>query len=311
MRHGYVSGISGRRVNPDDGAVEYSVQWSGEDGVCDTWEPRCNLPASCAGPVSEVDAREETEALQRIASWAKRDGTFEDASDATPPAPDLTPPLHGIVVHSSSNNNNNNGAGDEGRSLMSLVALGERVLADATSHGLNPTKKKRLQGQNEHDPSCGPALLLEKCWREQHAVSFMHTCAISTCRTPAPQEFELGTCSDKCRDASSIEIYGIAPAALVRSGQVYDNAKNCDPLAGHAEAETLSGQCNLKSMPAHTTQSSVRGKQEQLVVRYFIMENNGENDQTLLTMPLCVFRRYYPQLLLDFLLRHALVMESS
>ncbi|EKF28380.1 hypothetical protein MOQ_007875 [Trypanosoma cruzi marinkellei] len=307
MRHGYLSGINGRRVNPDDGAVEYSVQWSGEDGVCDTWEPRCNLPASCTGPVSEVDAREETAALHRIASWAKRGGTSEDASDATPPAPDVTPPLHGIVVHSS---NNNNGAGDEGRSLTSLVALGERVLADATSHGLNP-KKKRLQNQNEHDPSYGPALLLEKCWREQHAVSFMHTCAISTCRTSAPQEFELGTGSDKCRDASSIEIYGIAPAALVRSGQMYGNVTNCDPLTGHAEAEPLFGQCKLNSMPAHTTQSSVRGKQEQLVVRYFIMEENGGNDQTLLTMPLCVFRRYYPQLLLDFLLRHALVMESS
>ncbi|RNF26945.1 uncharacterized protein Tco025E_00811 [Trypanosoma conorhini] len=302
MRHYNVSSVTGRRVNPDEGAVEYSVRWSGYDSVCDTWEPRGNLLAYCAGPVGEVDAREATAALRRIASWANGTEASKRARDATP-APEEAPPLHGIIVRS--------GAGDEARGGASLVALGERVLADATSQGLNPTKKKRLQGQGERDPACDPALQLERCWQEQHAVSFMHTCAVSACRTPAPLQFELGTCTDKCRDASSIEIYGIAPAALVRSGQMYDTVTSCEPLIGRAEAEHLRGQCKFNSALAHTTQTLLRGKREQLVVRYFLMGNDEGQEQTLLTMPLSVFRRYYPQLLLDFLLRHVLVMESA
>ncbi|RNF10097.1 hypothetical protein TraAM80_01846 [Trypanosoma rangeli] len=302
MRDDNVISVTGRRINPDDGAVEYSVQWAGYDNVCDTWEPRCHLLACCAGLVGEVDAREETAALQRIASWAQRGEGWKRARDASPVS-EVDPPLYGIIVHS--------GAEDGAKSRGSLVALGERVLADATSLDLNPTKKKRLQGQGEHDPACDPALQLEKCWREQHAVSFMHTCAVAARRTPAPMQFELGAGTDKCRDASKIKIYGIAPAALVRSGQMHDTVTSCGPPSGRSEAEHLHRQCNFDGALAHTAQTPLLGKREQLVVRYFLMKNNDGQEQTPLTMPLSVFRRYYPQLLLDFLLHHALVMESA
>ncbi|ESL06043.1 hypothetical protein TRSC58_06289 [Trypanosoma rangeli SC58] len=302
MRDYNVSGVTGRRINPDEGAVEYSVQWAGDDNVCDTWEPRCHLLACCAGPVGEVDAREEAAALQRIASWAQRSDGWKRARGATS-ASEVDPPLYGIIVHS--------GVEDGAKGGGSLVALGERVLTDATSLGLNPTKKKRLQGQGEHDPACDPALRLEKCWREQHAVSFMHTCAVAARRTPAPLQFELGACTDKCRDASRIKIYGIAPAALVRSGQMCDTGTSCGPSIGRAEVENPRHQCTFNSMLAHTAQTPLHGKREQLVVRYFLMKNNDGQEQTPLTMPLSVFRRYYPQLLLDFLLHHALVMESA
>ncbi|KEG06372.1 hypothetical protein DQ04_14351010 [Trypanosoma grayi] len=322
MRHYNVSGIGGRRVNPDDGAVEYCVQWEGYDRLCDTWEPRGNLVASCASLVAEVDARESGTALRRIATWAgSRVVPSKRARDASPAAESSSsPPLHAIVVHRS--NSNNSGGGGE----ASVVALGERVLTDVASRGLNPTKKKKPQGQQEHEPACDPALLLEKCWREQHAVSFMHTCASAVRRTPAALQFELGDASDACHDAGSIEIHGIAPAALVKSGQAYGVVTSFEPLIGSEEAENLRARCNFNSVLAHTTQELVRGQRDQFVVRYFLAEGNGcssssgggggggnedwERNIKLYSMPLSVFRRFYPQLLLDYLLRHALVMES-
>lgn len=304
MRHYNVNGVSARRVNFDDGAVEYRVQWEGYDALCDTWEPRPGLLPHCAAPLGETDAREHTATLRRVESWAEGRGALKRAREETPER-GTPPPLCGILVHSRAC-----GSGEEAE-VTSLVALGDQILADDISYGLNLPKKKKVPGRVGPGSVCDPALRLEKCWQDQHAVSFMHNCVSAACCAPAVSEFELGTCRDRCRDASSIEIHGIAPVALVKSGQAYDTATGCEPLIGREEAARLRSQCNFNPVLASTTQAFVRGKRDQLVVRYFLTETTDENDRKLFTMPLSVFRHYYPQLLLDFLLRHALVMESS
>ncbi|ORC86363.1 uncharacterized protein TM35_000292450 [Trypanosoma theileri] len=310
MRHYNVREINGRRVNPDDGTLEYCVRWDGYDSLCDTWEPRSNLAVTCAGPITDIDTHAHHTALQRIALWAnnrratkhgRNDNDNNNKNDNDDDNTTDTPPLHGIVVHTGSSGNSEE---------TSLVGLGEWVLTGGASRGLNPTKKKKAPGPQEYEPSCDPALSLEKKWRDQHAISFMHTCAVATCRTPAALEFELGSGVDACHDASSIEIHGIAPAILVKSGQAYSSVASCTPLIGREEAEHLRSQCNFSPALARTTQELIRGKRDRLVVRYFIGEGDGEHDRTLYTMPLSVFRRFYPQLLLDYLLRHTLVMES-
>ncbi|KAH9597809.1 Chromo domain [Trypanosoma melophagium] len=315
MRQYNVREIHGRRVNPDDGTLEYCVRWDGYDSLCDTWEPRSNLAVSCAGPITDIDSHAHHTALQRIAVWAnsrratkhgRNDSNSSDKIDDNDNNDEITntPPVHAIVVHTTSTDS----SGNSGET--SLVGLGERVLTGGVSRGLNPTKKKRAPGPQEYEPSCDPALLLEKRWREQHAISFMHNCTVATSRTPAALEFELGSGMDACHDASSIEIHGIAPAILVKSGQVYSDVASCAPLIGREEAEHLRTQCNFSPTLARTTQELIRGKRDRLVVRYFLGEGDDEHDRTLYTMPLSVFRRFYPQLLLDYLLRHTLVMES-
>ncbi|KPA77159.1 hypothetical protein ABB37_07084 [Leptomonas pyrrhocoris] len=85
-----VAAVSDRRINADNGSIEYAVQWEGYGDEV-TWERRDDLTERCADMVQAVDQRcmDATDAV--LAQWRHAERGERDSEQAGPsPSP---PPL--------------------------------------------------------------------------------------------------------------------------------------------------------------------------------------------------------------------------
>nr|CCC91563.1 conserved hypothetical protein [Trypanosoma congolense IL3000] len=310
--------IVARRLNPDEGTLEYCVQWDGDEGYNRAWESRSKLVPHALEAVVNTDKREGATSLRRIAAWAGKRQRSEEKACGT------SSPQFGIVVHDNAGASASGHASDgkgEGGSEMFLVGLGECVLSESSSRQLNPPKKRKDQNHSNADAMYESALSLDRQWSEQHAVSFMHSCVSGVRYTPAETAFELGSVRDGCRDASSVEIYGIVPVvpAMDTKGE-----SGASPGQSGSEGNMQRrGRAGGRSSEQKRNQPASRDGGSQLAVQYFIGNNRRAKSvawqsegnvvpstEQLNVMPLSVFRQHYPQLLLDFLLKHSVVLES-
>lgn len=295
--------------NPDDSALEYCIEaQSPVNRTTSTWELRSKLFPHAFAAVLDTDLRESETTQRELAEWTrKRCRNYEHQGDI------LRSQL-GVLVSSGAANGKRSDA-DDGDDEAFLVGLGEWSLQESSSQYLNSAKKKKCHRQLRCKDSYESALLLERQWSERHAVSLKHSCMKGAHPTPAAQNFELGCAKDLCRDASSVEIHSITPAASVVAAEKTRSVTACEPPTE---------QERKKNRGVASEHEGTQNFAEHLVVQYFIPDGSeaesgkSSNDtrggacgRGLYSMPLSVFRYHYPQLLLDFLLQHSVVMESS
>ncbi|CCW69790.1 unnamed protein product [Phytomonas sp. Hart1] len=209
-----------------------------------------------------------------------------------------------------------------------------------TSH-----RRRRMEGLRY----CAPAQHLERAWKEKFAVSLMHSCMGCDAITKLQDNFASATSSAITRDergrAGDLEILGIAPPEVTLSGHVYAKPVTFIPWIGEEEAERLRRE-SVAGYPAltATSQDLMRPHSEGTVVRYAITENvsevrsrrmnakerssdsseaGAEGDcesktgtqktplRVISSMPLSVFRVVFPQLLIDYLLEHSVVLQAT
>ncbi|KAG8344149.1 hypothetical protein ERJ75_000744300 [Trypanosoma vivax] len=320
MKNNKAISITGRRLNADDGVFEYCLQQPDGHAGSESWEPRSNLISFCPDIVAEADMRESRISLQQVEKWSRKRQRDEDSSGAD------SPKHYGILVSGA----NDCTGSDCETSNVFLVGLGERVVEYEDPHSYSGGRRKKKQSAHlNNNPACDHAIFLERRWREKHAVSFLHSYMGAVRHTPVVPFFELGTGYDDRHDAANVEIHSIFPSVFVNSGLVFDADAECDMTFCQ---QRLGDKHVCRPQPKTPTVDSQQqlGKGCQLVVRYFVSNdtldrsprgNSGvsctghsrdtPNRHKLYAMPLSVFRRHYPQILLDFLLRHSIVMESA
>ncbi|CCW64045.1 unnamed protein product, partial [Phytomonas sp. EM1] len=208
-----------------------------------------------------------------------------------------------------------------------------------------PRRRRRMEALKY----CAPAQHLERVWREKLAVSLMHSCMGCDAITPVKDNFTVSKSSDTTQKervmAGDLEILGIAPPETTISGYIYAKPATFIPWIGEEEAERLRRE-SVAGYPAliATSQDLLRPHNEGAVVRYAITEkvpelalerisseeesndfsgtrtHGGNEDKTetqriplrvISSMPLSVFRIVFPQLLIDYLLEHSVVLQAA
>ncbi|GET87039.1 hypothetical protein, conserved [Leishmania tarentolae] len=309
MTYYTVEEIIDRRINEDDGTIEYAVKWEGfADEI--TWEKRHQLMENCAEAVQAVDQRCMDSTNEEIKRW--HDGKWrcneENAHDPPPlvgattekrkrsrpvsPAavkdPDQVEVLNGLLLRAPRGYSHDNDAcavkhtEEEGTILL----LGEVVLAEEVSAILNDTgssrKKRKTATATTHvSLHTAPALDVEKRWRDMHGQSLLHSVEVAQSITPFYPNFRLHGCDPATRYAMELEmersshlrIIGIAPPHLTHSGAVFGAPVSLEPLVGEKDVEQLRQSVQSASpLFGSAAQELVKPHVEQMVVRYIIPE---------------------------------------
>lgn len=250
--------------------------------------------------------------------------------------------LSGVLLRPPHRQSNGDACGVPHRAAEegTVLLLGEVVLAEEAAAALNRSgshhKKRRLPATGAAVAlHTAPALELEKRWRETHGQTLLHSVEAAQSITPFHSSFRLYG-EDAAADArravaqelersSRLRIISIAPPSTTRSGAVYGAPVALDALVGERDVEQLHLSVQLESpLLSGTAAELVKPHVEQLVVRYVIPDpapaptSNAAsaapvNDLfpasgRVTSMPLSVFRVAFPQLLIDYLLEHSVVL---
>ncbi|KAI5685262.1 hypothetical protein MNV84_01970 [Leishmania braziliensis] len=301
--------ISDRRINEEDGTIEYAVRWEGFAGEI-TWEKRQQLTESYAEAVQVVDQRCMDSTDEELERWRDREWRCEakraheqpslvgattelrKRSRSVSPAAvkDLgqVEVLSGILLRPPRRCSHRGvacaatHAEEEGTILM----LGEVVLAEEASTILNRTgghqkKRKPTTASTAAALHTAPALEIEKRWRDAHGQSLLHSIERAQSITPFYPSFRLHACDSATRCALTLEakrsshlrIISIAPPLMTHSGAVFGLPVALDPLVGEKDVEQLRLSVQLESpLFSSAAQELVKPHVEQMVVRYIIPE---------------------------------------
>lgn len=328
-----VEHLSDRRVRSQDGTVEYLVHWKGYDHSQDTWEPRRNLVEACADAVQVIDQQQMDLVDDAIARW--RTSVNLDTTSTTTPTSSRKRQRHssegdeGVEVLSGLLLRHHNGYTAAANTEGSVVMLGEVVLSEEYAASLGHLRRRK------HAPVaggtkdlCAPASVLERWWREDFGISLMHSCVSSASCATAATEFYMDAphlLQMERHIARHMRIVGIAPPDATRSGSTYARPVSFVPWIGEEEAERLRRE-SVADHPslAANAQELLKAQRELMVVRYTMEEaveegvvcdggeRGGQPRSSLVveSMPLSVFRVVFPQLLIDYLLAHSVVLEG-
>ncbi|KAG5483131.1 hypothetical protein CUR178_04704 [Leishmania enriettii] len=306
MTYYAVEEITDRRINEDDGTIEYAVKWEGFAGEI-TWEKRQQLTENCAETVRVVDQRCMDATDEELGRW--RDGEWCRDAKRTP----CSPPLIGATtgqrkrsrsVSPAAGKNSEQAevvsglllcprrgysrddavraaehVSEEGTILMlGEVVLSEEVSAMLNRAGGNP-KKRRLA--TAATPHTAPALDVAKRWRDTHGQSLLHSIEVAQTITPFHPSFRLHGRDPAARCAMALEaersshlrIISIAPPLTTRSGSVFGLPVSLDSLVGKKDMEQLLLSVQLESpLLGNAAQELAKPHVEQMVVRYIIPE---------------------------------------
>ncbi|CAC9467841.1 conserved hypothetical protein [Leishmania infantum JPCM5] len=301
--------ITDRRINEDDGAIEYAVKWEGFAGEI-TWEKRHQLTENCAETVQAVDQRCMDATDEELERW--RDGKWKRGAKRAHDSPPLVSTaterrkrsrsvspaavedleqvevLNGLLLRPPRGDSRNDDAcgaqhaEEEGTILM----LGEVVLAEEASAILNGTggyrkKRKTATVSTAVALHTAPALDIEKRWRDMHGQSLLHSIEVARSVTPFHPHFRLHGCDPATRCAMALEversshlrIISIAPPLMTHSGAVFGLPVALGPLVGEKDVEQLRQSVQLESpLFGSAAQELVKPHVEQMVVRYIIPE---------------------------------------
>ncbi|CAG9571198.1 conserved hypothetical protein [Leishmania major strain Friedlin] len=311
MTYYTVEEITDRRINENDGAIEYAVKWEGVAGEL-TWEKRHQLTENCAETVQAVDQRCMDATDEELERW--RDGKWKRGAKRAHDAPPLVGTtterrkrsrsvspaagedleqvevLNGLLLRPPCGAQN---AEEEGTILM----LGEVVLAEEASAILNGTGSYRKKCRTATVSTAvafhtAPALDIEKRWRGIHGQSLLHSIEVAQSITPFHPHFRLHGCDPATRCAMALEversshlrIISIAPPLMTHSGAVFGLPVALDPLVGEKDVEQLRQSVQLESpLFGSAAQELVKPHVEQMVVRYIIPEVTPATDDDTAT----------------------------
>ncbi|KAG5483276.1 hypothetical protein LSCM1_04818 [Leishmania martiniquensis] len=309
MAYYTVEDITDRRINEDDGAIEYAVRWEGFAGEV-TWEKRQQLTENCAEMVQAVDQRCMDATDEELGRW--RDGEWR-LDTKQPPAP---PPLMGATAGPRKRSRSASPAAakdSEQAGVLSglllrprggcsgadgacaakraaeegaILLLGEVVLAEEASELLNRPgsyqKKRRLAAASTAVTlHTAPALDLAKRWRDTHGQSLLHSAEVAQSITPFQPNFRLHgrdpemlcAIALEAERSSHLRIISIAPPLTTHSGSVFGRPVTLDSLVGKRDVEQLRLGVQLESpLLGNAAQELVKPHVEQMVVRYIIPE---------------------------------------
>lgn len=294
MEQYYIEDVVDRRVNEEDGSLEYSVQWAGFSTAAQTWEPRAQLTSCAAECVQAVDQTHMDATDGQLRRWRRQQWAGGPAKrrrgrTVLPAHPPLSESDDGAEVFqgllwrspaepsSSSPASSNAGAPTEAAALL----LGEVVLADDTSQALqNAPSRRRRRGwaTSPGDTRITTAALnVERAWRESHGQSLLRSVDVARCsfplkrhcRTRGSDAATARALSEEARRAAHIRIINIMPPQTARSGLPFATPVSMEPLIGAKDMEDLRLSIQVVSpLLSSVVQELAQPHVEQLVVRY-------------------------------------------